>query len=236
MHKKLIITPEEQEANFREICMGNIVPQTLYRSSHPIKDNKQEKAHAILAARAGIASVLNLCDTESGLSGKVFFAPWYNNLYKNNCVISLGMDFGFSSDSFKKKLKRALLFITKTDGPWLIHCHAGVDRTGFVSMVLESFMGATIEEIAVDYLESFNSSFESSLYSEVSKCDMMVVMENLSVMGGYVVITDQNLQGIAENYLKNTIKLTADEITLLKCKLSGQKPLNFNYICPEKHD
>ena len=222
MHNEMIISADAQEANFREICMGNIVPKTLYRSSHPIKDNKQGKAHAILAIRAKIASVLNLCDTESGLAGKAFIAPWYSKLYKNNHIIALGMNFGFTSDSFNKKLKKALQFIINSDGPYLIHCHAGVDRTGFVSMVLESFMGATIEEIAADYLESFNSSFGSSIYTEVSKCDMMVVMENLSVMGGYAVITDQNLQGIAENYLKKTIKLTAEETTLLKYKLSGQ--------------
>ena len=221
MDKTRIVSTEEQEANFREICMGTIMPKTLFRSSHPIKDNAQERAHALLAAREQIASVLNLCGTESGLNSKVFFTPWYNKLYKNKRVIALGMDFSFTGSNFIRKLKKALQFIISSQGPYLIHCHAGVDRTGFVSMVLESLMGATIKEIAADYLESYNNTFVSSIYTEINKNDMQVVMHLLSVMDDSAIISDRNLQGIAELYLEQTAGLTAGEIALLKGKLSG---------------
>ena len=71
------------------------------------------------------------------------------------------MDFSQTSEYFQKKLKRGLQFIINTEGPWLIHCHAGVDRTGFVSIVLEALMGATLDEIINDYLQSFNSMYNS---------------------------------------------------------------------------
>ena len=219
---RTIISSDVQEANFREIRMGSIAPKTLYRSSHPIKDNGQERAHAILAAKTSIASVLNLCDTESGLQHKAFFAPWYSKLYKNNRIIALGMDFGFTSERFNKKLNKALQFIIKNEGPYLIHCHAGIDRTGFVSMVLESLMGATFDEILDDYVKSFYSSFESSIYSGTIKDNYQVhVMQHLAIMGGSSYIIAHDLQVIAEHYLENTIGLTADEIVLLKGKLSG---------------
>jgi len=60
-----------QAVNFREIGVSKIAPNTLYRSSHPIKDLKQEKVISILAANAKIAAILNLCDTNSGIAMKL---------------------------------------------------------------------------------------------------------------------------------------------------------------------
>jgi len=216
------ISPHDAQAvNFREIRVGNIASGTLYRSSHPIKDNKQEKIISLLASSAKIASVVNLSDTVSGISAKAHFAPWYNKLLSCGRVIALGMDFSNSSDSFRKKLKEGLQFITATEGPWLIHCQAGVDRTGFFSIVLEALMGAAVDEIVKDYLLSFNSIFDSSVHCEVNKSDSLVVMRLLSVIGKDVVINDENVQAVAENYLRDTIKLSANDVDLLKQKLAG---------------
>jgi protein tyrosine phosphatase len=200
--------------------MGNIAHNTLYRSSHPIKDNKQERIISLLAAQAQIATVLNLSDTNSEIMLKSIFAPWYDKLFKDNRVIGLGMDFNSNSDSFSKKLKKGLQFIINTDGPWLIHCHAGVDRTGFVSIVLEALMGGTIDEIINDYLQSFNSIYDSSIYSDVNKEDSLVVMQLLSAMGNYMPVNDQNLQVITENYLRSKVKLSVAETEMLKKKLA----------------
>jgi hypothetical protein len=219
--KDSIITIEDAQAvNFREIRMGEISPKTLYRSSHPIKDNKQEKVVSMLASFAKIAAVINLCDTNSGIAGKAIFAPWYNKLLKNNRVIALGMDFSFADINFGKKLKKAIQFIIGTEGPWLIHCHAGVDRTGFVCMVLESYMGSSLDDVINDYLNSSNSVFESSINEETHKADSLMAMQILSFMG-IIAPDDQNLQAIAENYLRKTIRLSSEELELLKRKLSG---------------
>jgi protein tyrosine/serine phosphatase len=221
MNKGIIAGNDAQAVNFREIRVGKIAPNTLYRSSHPIKDLKQEEAISVLAANAKIATVLNLCDTKSDIMGRAIFAPWYNRLLKNSRVIALGMDFSVNSDNFRKKLKKGLRFIIATEGPWLIHCHAGVDRTGFVCMVLESFMGAALGDVINDYLESFNSIFESSVYDDEQKADSLTAMQILSVMSNSQIINEQNLQNIAEIYLRNTIKLSVEEEELLRVKLSG---------------
>jgi len=71
--KESMVTIEDAQAvNFREIRVGRIAPNTLYRSSHPIKDNKQDKVVSMLASFAKIAAVINLCDTNSGIAGKRF--------------------------------------------------------------------------------------------------------------------------------------------------------------------
>jgi protein tyrosine/serine phosphatase len=220
----VIISGDAEAVNFREIRMGNIAPNTLYRSSHPIKSDKQEKVISMLAEYLRIAAVINLSDFDSEIKRKAFFAPWYDILYKAGKVIALAMHFSQTSENFGKKLKKGLQFIINTEGPWLIHCHAGVDRTGFVSMVLEALMGGTIDEIVNDYLQSFNSIFDSSIQSG-DKADSLVVMQLLSAMGNYMDINNQNLQTITENYLRNKIKLSFDEVAALKIKLGANKNL-----------
>jgi len=222
----IIISNDAQMVNFREIRMGNIASHILYRSSHPIKENKQEKIVALLASSAKIAAVINLCDNEAEIRTKVIFAPWYNRLYESGLVIALGMDFNNTSESYKKKLKKGLLFIIHTNGPWLIHCYAGVDRTGFVLMVLEAFMGASLDDVANDYLASFNSGFESSIYDEAQKVDFFSVIRILSVMGSSQIINEQDLHSIAETYLRSTIGLSIEETKLLKMKLEGKDLCN----------
>jgi protein tyrosine/serine phosphatase len=97
---------------------------------------------------------------------------------------------------------------------------AGVDRTGFFSMVLESFMGATVDEIVNDYLLSFNSIFDSSIYGEVNTNDSQVAMQLLSAISGSEAIDDNNLQVVAENYFRNVIRLSAKNVELLRNQLA----------------
>ena len=221
----IIISGDAEAVNFRKIRMGNIAPHTLYRSSHPIKNDKQELVISMLASSTRIAAIINLSDFDSEIKRKAFFAPWYNTLLKNNRVIALGMDFSQTSEYFQKKLKKGLQFIINTEGPWLIHCHAGVDRTGFVSIVLESLMGSTLDDIINDYLKSFNSIFNSNIYGNVNKEDSTVVLQLISAMGNYMPVNDQNLQAIAEHYLLHTVKLSVAEIESLKGKLAGNTNL-----------
>jgi protein tyrosine/serine phosphatase len=223
MKSVIIISDDAQTVNFREIRIGGIAPNTLYRSSHPIKDNQQERAVSLLASKARIAAVLNLSDTNSEIVTKALFTPWYNKLLKNNKVMALGLDFGHSSVNFRKKLKKGLQFIINTEGPWLIHCFAGVDRTGFVSMVLEAFMGATLDEICNDYLLSFNSIYDSAIYGDVNETDSQVAMQLLSAMSDSQTINEQNLQHIADTYLRVKIGLSAEEVELLRDKLAGKE-------------
>jgi protein tyrosine/serine phosphatase len=221
MKQSQIISSDAQAVNFREIRMGSIAPGKLYRSSHPIKDNKQERTISLLATESRIMTVLNLSDNTPEITRKAFYAPWYNTILKAGRVIALSMDFKHNSDNYRKKLKKGLRFIINTEGPWLIHCHAGVDRTGFFSMVLEAFMGATVDEIVNDYLLSFNSIFDSDIYGEVNTNDLKVSMQLLSVISDSETIDNKDLQAVAENYLRNIIRLSAKDVGLLRKKLGN---------------
>ena len=47
-------------------------------------------------------------------------------------------------------------------------------------------------------------------------------MKLLSVMSSNIAITDENIQAIAEKYLRDTIRLSAKDLDLLKNKLAGR--------------
>jgi len=80
---------DAMELNFREICMGNIAPKTLFRSSHAIrKEEGQEKAFALLAENTRIASVINLHDANSKLPSRLLSIPWYKKLIDKKRVIA----------------------------------------------------------------------------------------------------------------------------------------------------
>ena len=217
----IIISGEALAVNFREVCMGNIAPKILYRSSHPIKKNDQENIISRLAAKAEIAAVINLCDTDSGIAGKASCSDWYSERLKNDQVIALGMDFDITGAAFRQKLKTGLQFILRTEGPWLIHCYAGVDRTGFVCMILESFMGAPLDNVISDYLKSFYSVYDSSIFEEADRENSIIAMKFLSIMSDSEEVNAQNLQTISEKYLRSRIGISAGEIELLRNKLAG---------------
>jgi hypothetical protein len=96
-------------------------------------------------------------------------------------------------------------------------------------MVLEAFMGAALDEVINDYLLSFNSIFDSDIFGEVNETDSQVAMLLLSAMSDSQAINEQNLQHTAETYLRNKIRLSAEEVELLRDKLAGH-----SISCPDK--
>ncbi|GHT52129.1 hypothetical protein FACS1894106_0180 [Spirochaetia bacterium] len=209
---------ERVASNFHEFRMEGIAPGTLYRSSHPITDASTEDTREIAEAaeKARIAAVLNLCDTKTFLIKIVKIAPWYHRLFKANKVIALDMGFDFLSTRFCTKLRRGIQFMLTNKGPYLLHCHAGIDRTGFVCAVLGALMGAKLSDIVRDYIASYNDKSLIDEYPEFTG----FILEDFRKLNGGEEITDANLQGAAEDFLEHKVKLTRDEIAELKEKLT----------------
>jgi hypothetical protein len=168
--------------------MGGIAPGMLYRGSHPIQDGKQDRAIALLAGNARIAAVLNLADTKANLARKAIFAPWYRKLFDSDCIIPLDMKFDGMTPLFTAKLKKGIRFLINREGPYLIHCHAGIDRTGFVCAVIEALMGATPDEIIEDYLISYKIDEERIQDEAQRQLDSLVIIEALNKMNDGIVV------------------------------------------------
>jgi hypothetical protein len=218
-----MIIHNRTSANFREIRAGGIGPGILYRSSHPIGNGLEDAVIAELAVRARIAAIVNLTDTDGEIRQKAALAPWYGKILDSGGVIALGMNFDSASRRFQRQLRKGLQFMLGRPGPYLIHCYAGVDRTGFVAMVLEALMGASLREIIGDYAESFfDGEVPAPCDGPRYRRDSAVVREILTSMNGGEAVTEENLREAAERYLVTKAALTAPEIGLLTERLAGK--------------
>ena len=61
----------------------------------------------------------------------------------------------FGSEEFRGKIAAGLTVMAQHEGPYLIHCTEGKDRTGFVCMLLEALCGAGYGEIRDDYMITY---------------------------------------------------------------------------------
>ena len=211
---------KEKTSNFREIRAGEISPKTLYRSNHPIYGNSQVKEVVFSANEAKIRTIVNLSDSIPLLRSKLIFCPWYNKIFREKNVISLGisMSFDILESTFLKKIRRGIKFMLEHDPPYLIHCEAGMDRTGFFAMLLESFMQAGIDEMARDYMLSY---VDAGAYSHIdSELMFKFIVNTFSKIKGSPLSPDDSFELIASNYLMEKLKLKQEELLALKGKLS----------------
>ncbi len=216
-------------ANFRSITTTGINPAVLYRSSSPANNELGRAAYAdALAKAAGVATVLNLADSDEEIKGyigsKEFTSGYYKALYDQGKVKAVDMDVDIAGADFGKKLAAGLRFLSRNKGPYLIHCTEGKDRAGFVSAVLESLMGARFDEVVSDYMTTYENYYGVKKGSEqyTSIANSNIVTSLTTVVCGYPKGTDiskADLAAASEKYLKK-YGLTSSEIKALKKRLA----------------
>ena len=126
---------------------------TLFRSSSPINPalNRNEEADQALL-NSLVRTVMNMADTEETMKK---FADYNLTNYSSCDIIALNMGMDFFSEEFQEKLAEGFRYMASHDGPYLIHCVEGKDRTGFAAAVLECLMGATADEVVGDYMLTY---------------------------------------------------------------------------------
>lgn len=216
-------------ANFRLIKMGGIAEGVLYRASSPVNDELGRAAYADgLAGAAGIKTVVNLADSAEVLEGYFaldgFASPFYKGLYEGGSVITLDMGVDFGTDDFMGKLADGLRFLAENPAPYLIHCNEGKDRAGFVSMLLEALMGASVEEITNDYMESFVNYYHVELgseqYGKVADSNVLSMLRDIAGLEKGADLTGVDLAAAAHEYLAG-IGLGDAEIEAVMAALRG---------------
>jgi len=191
--------------------MGEIAPKTLYRSSHPIFNGRQVKDIIFSVNNAKIKTIINLSDSFDSIKAKVNSCPWYKELLEGNNVKALNMDMNFDimQKKFAEKVNLGIRFMIEHDPPYLIHCQAGIDRTGLLSIILESFMGACFEDIAKDYCLSFNDQ----------KTGTVFVYNLFSKLKSELKYSKDDLSELSTRYLMQKTGLNLNELVQLKTKL-----------------
>ena len=80
----------------------------------------------------------------------------------------------YGSMDFKVKVAAGLTAMSEREGPYLVHCTEGKDRTGFVCMLLEALCGASYDEIVSDYMITYDNYYQITQSSEKEKYDVIV--------------------------------------------------------------
>ena len=214
-------------ANFREIVGGDLGSGALYRSSSPVNNEIGRAKYADeLVSLNNIRSVMNLADSRETIEGyfkeEDFVSSYYKTLYENGEVIALNMGVSFKTREFQNGLVEGLTFLSKNEGPYLIHCNEGKDRAGFTSALLSALMGLTYDEIASDYMTSYENYYHVEKGTEQYEA---VKRSNIDSMLSFIAgvetkdLENVDLSAKAEEFLI-AIGMEKVDIDTLKSKLS----------------
>ncbi len=214
-------------ANFREITSGTIGHDVLFRSSSPINDSiGRDEYSAKRMKKVGIKTVINLSDTKKTSSKYIKESKnaYYKELYDKGNVLCLGLDFDFDNKNFHKGMADAARFMSTHEGPYLIHCSEGKDRTGFMAALLESLMGASVSEMTDDYMTTYTNFYnyddDSDEYEYVKKKYLKEIYRALAEVKKNTDLENMDYHAAAVKYLKNG-GLSDIEINYLATKLKG---------------
>ncbi len=210
---------DAEYANFRAVSTTGIGTDTLFRSSSPVNPAYNRAAEADEAMMNGmVRTVINMADSEEMMRS---YADYGLTYYSSCDIIALNMGMNPGSEDYRDKLADGFRFIAEHDGPYLIHCNEGKDRTGFAVAVLECLMGADKEEITEDYMLSFYNFYgitkDSDQYMRIAQSN---ILSSLASAFGLDSLDDADLSACAEEYLTG-IGLSKEEIEVLKTRLSA---------------
>jgi len=155
---------DEAFSNFRSVTTTGVAAGILYRSASPC-NNKHNRASCTdsLVGSAGVRCILDLSDDEKKIKRFIgdesFNSPYFLSLYEEGHVIPLALKMNFAFDDFMQKLAAGLSDMADQEGPYLIHCIEGKDRTGFVCMLLEALCGASLQEVVEDYMITYDNYY-----------------------------------------------------------------------------
>ena len=148
----------------------------LYRSSSPINDEIGRNTYADKAAEAaGVRTFMNLANDEATAKGYEGFDSTY---YSKQNVVYLNLGVDFTAADFKTGLATGLRYFTTHEGPYLVHCTEGKDRAGFVSALLECYMGAAYDEVVADYMVTYYNYYGVTKEAEPAKYDAIPPLQH----------------------------------------------------------
>ena len=201
----------EEFANFRMVRTTGMGEGVLYRSSSPIDPAIYRNAIAdSLAKVAGVKTFVNLADELQYAEEYKGFADSY---YATQNVVYLNVEPAFSNTPFKEGLVKGLRYMIEHEGPYLVHCTYGMDRTGFTIAVLEALMGATAGEIKADY-----ATTHKNFYNVVDGKHVDLTTKQVELLQAIIVRLMQNAyktEGVDISDFENADLATATEKYLL---------------------
>ena len=163
-----------------------------------------------------------------------FQSPYYRALFENDRVLALGMTMNFESDDFREKVATGFRAVIDNSGPYLVHCTEGKDRTGFICMLIEILCGASYDEIASDYMITYDNYYEISETKDKVKYDLILdkyLNDMLRMLAGSddIDVRSLDLEECGRNYLRSS-GMNDAEIDVFVDRFTGEMLTTANPI------
>lgn len=211
---------DEEFANFRAVSASGVGEGVLYRSSSPLDPSLGRNAYALAAMEAaGIRSVVNLADSPEQMRG---YDAYEGSYYAECSVANPEMNYDFASEEFAQDVRDSVMFIAQNEGPYLVHCKEGKDRTGILCAILECFAGASCDEVYGDYMATYRNFYGvqpgDSTYPLVLNNNLV---KTLCGLYGVDDLESADLKAEATEYLLS-VGLTQADLDALESRLAGE--------------
>ena len=168
--------------------------------------------------------ILDLADTQEQLESYENLPDYTVALIAEGRVVPCPIGVDYLLPEFMQRIGEGLTGLTELEGPWLIHCNLGRDRTGFICALLESLCGATYDEIVQDYMKSYDMLHGTDMNPDSLQYRLFRarIEEQLAAIFG---VETQALPGVdmpraARDYLTRC-GMTVDQIDRLESRLTG---------------
>lgn len=129
---------------------------------------------------------------------------------------------------FSEKPARGLATAAGHEGPFLVHCVEGKDRTGYVMMILEALAGATYREILDDYMLTYDNYYQINQTTDPERYQI-IREKNIDEMIAYMTGMDAKADfskvdlALSARRLLIGMGMTEEQVNLLKSKIADVK-------------
>ncbi len=214
-------------ANYRSMCGGQMNNNRMYRSASPCH-NVHCRAAIVdhFMRRDHIQFVINIADSRDELSLyrslPDYDSPYFDELERSGRVQLLDLTSNFRLPAFQKKVANSLIEMLKYDGPALVHCTEGKDRTGFIAILMEGLCGASYYEMRNDYMKTYENYYgiteQSRAHSYFAIIDLLFDTMLSWLSGSIGRLEDLDYVPFMTRYLLDG-GMTGDEVRRLKVRL-----------------
>ena len=217
---------DEMFANFRAMNVGDLKKDIIYRSASPC-DNQHNRASYVdaLIKDAGVDMILDLADNDAKIERYIdaddFASPYFLSLYEDNKVCAIALNMNYLSDEFGYKIVSGFRAMMESEGPYLIHCTEGKDRTGFTAMLIEALCGADYDEIIDDYMLTYDNYYRINEKDDKEKYD--------TILGRNILAMLRFLEGEGSDLQKDDLSVGAKNY-LLKYGMTEEEIETFIFL------
>lgn len=215
---------DEAFASFRSLKGGNMKENVIFRSSSPCDDTYGRARYADdLAEKYGVRYMINLSDTPETLENHLLTdgaeCDYTIRLNEEGKIMLPQLNTKYETEETKRKIAEIMREICRQEGPFLIHCSLGKDRTGFICMLLEMLAGADYDEIIADYMITYDSFYHVTETGTPEKYET-IVNEDCAMLISHIVTGSEDPKTAdcvpyAEAYLREG-GMTDEELSQLK--------------------